>query len=115
MVGLAVRLSYPLGTTIQPPAILASSATVLTSTGPLVMGAHSPLVLQVAMPPMQSATAPTPMEVDGTTVVMHPGDLGVDMSNIYHDKMDDSPSVKSLCPTPSQTRPRAQSYGGGCM
>ena len=107
MVGLAARLSYPLGTTIQPPGIPASSAAVLTSTGPSLMGVRSPLVLWVATPPMQSATAPTPMEVDSTTVVMHPGDLGVDTSDIYCDKTDESPSAKSLCPMPSWTHPRA--------
>ena len=47
-------------------------------------------------------------------MVMHPGDLGVDMSDIYCNETDDPPSVKSLCPMPSQTCPRAQSYGGGC-
>ena len=114
VVGLAARLSYPLGTTVQPPAIPASSTAVLMSTGLSVMGACSPLVPWVAMPPTQSATAPAPMEVDGATVVTHPGDLGVDTPNIYCDKMDNSPSAKSLCPIPSRTRPRAQSYGGGC-
>ena len=113
-IGLAVRLSYPLGTAIQPPAASASSAAVLMSTGPLVTGACSPLILQVAMPPAQPATAPASMEVDGAAVVMHLGDHGVDTSNIYCDKMDDSPLAKSSCPTPSQTHPWAQSYGGGC-
>ena len=51
---------------------------------------HSPLTPQVATPPMQSATATGAMEVDSATVVMHPGDLGVDTSNIYHNKTDDS-------------------------
>ena len=114
MIRLAVSLSYPLGTTIRPPATSASSATVLMSTGPSVMGMRSPLVPQVAMPPAQPATAPTPMVVDGAAVVMHPGDHGVDTSNIYRDKMDDSPLAKSSCLTPSRTRPQAQSYGGGC-
>ena len=63
---------------------------------------------------MQPATVPAPMEVDGAAVAEHPGDLGVDTSNIYCDKIDDSPSVKSSCPMPSWTYPWAQSYEGGC-
>ena len=112
-VGLAARLSYPLGTTIQPPTASGSSATAMTSTGPPVTGTHSPLISWVATPPTPPAAAPAPMEVDGATTVMHPDNVGVDTSNIYHDRTDDSPSAKSSCPMPSRTRPRAQSYGEG--
>ena len=114
MIGLAASLSYPLGTTIQPPAAYVSSTAVLTSTRPLVTGMHSSLVSWVAMPPVQPATAPAPMVVDGAAMVTHPGDHGVDTSDIYHNKTDDSLLAKSSCPTPSRTHPWAQSYGGGC-
>ena len=87
---------------------------VLTSTGPSVMGTHSPLTLQVATSPAQPVTVPASMEVDSAAAVEHPGDLGVDTSDIYRNKTDNSPSVKSSCPTPSWTCPWAQSYGGGC-
>ena len=114
MVGLAARLSYPLGTTVQPPTAAVSSTAATMSTGPPVTGACSPLVSWVATPPTQPASTHAPMEVDGTAVVAHPGDVGVDTSDIYCNQMDDSLLAKSSCPTPSQTHPRAQSYRGGC-
>ena len=113
-VGLAARLSYPLGSTVQTPAATASSAAAMTSAGPPVTGARSPLISQMAMPSAQPASTHAPMEVDGAAMVAHPGDVRVDTSDIYCNWTDDSPSVKSSCPTPSRTRPRAQSCGGGC-
>ena len=113
-VGLAVRLSYPLRTTIQPSATSVSSAAAVTSTSPSDMGTQSPLVSWVSMPPVPPATVLAPMEVDGIAAVTLPDDFRVDTSNIYRDWMDDSPSAKSSCPMHSQTCPRAQSYGGGC-
>ena len=112
-VGLAARLSYPLGTTIQPPTAAVSSATATTSTGSPVVGTRSPLVLRVASPPAQPASAHTPMEVDGTTVVAHPDDVGVDTSDIYCDRMDDSPSAKSSCPTLVGPAPGLSPMGEG--
>ena len=114
MVRLAARLSYPLGTTVQTPAAAASSAAATTSAGPPVTGACSPLISWMATPSAQPASTHAPMEVDGAAVVAHPGDVGVDTSDIYHDWTDDSPSARSSCPMPSWTHPRAQSCGGGC-
>ena len=121
VVRLAARLSYPLGTTVQTPAAAASSAAATMSTGPPVTGVCSPLVSWMAMPSVQPASTHAPMEVDGAAMVAHPsnvGEVGVDTSDIYCDRMDNSPLAKSPCPTPSRsqsrTRPRAQSCGGGC-
>ena len=93
MIGLAAQLSYPLGATVQPPITSAPSAAVLTSAGPLAMGACTLLALQVAPSPAQPAAVPTPMEVNGTAVADIVGDLRVDTSNIYHDREDDAPSA----------------------